>query len=193
MRPDEREALPDGATEGADGTITLTLGHGAGEAPVDCLILRRLNGGDMVKLLRSPALESQAVAMAAGWTLRACLDRSSRWQPSDLDRAGEVLVLLTGVGQEFPERAVAEAGRAIRLPFNHPARDGLGIWRRELVFRPLSSARLAGIPRNTERAIPAFVHHSTGIPLPQVRGLLDHMDATDFSAVHQVINRMNLA
>ncbi len=192
--------LPEGAEQNADGSVTLTLAYPitlrtriAGsdvvhEEPIAELVLHRLTGADMRKVL---AANNQMAQVALG---RACdmpparmAVAYQRLDASDLAAANGIVAELCGfsVADGLPE-TVTESDGVITLPLGHAAQPEGFELRTELAFHRLRGADMIAISQ-AKQTLPAAFARALRLQPKEADALFDAMDAADIMAAQRVI------
>jgi hypothetical protein len=191
--------LPERATLNDDGTVTLTfefpckieyrmLGGGVARTEdFDHLVLHRMRGLDMRKVLAAKNTDTAALAISAGLTVSKLELLMKVMDAADANAAERVVQeLLGGMANGLPAHA-EETADGVTLPLLYPATDGDGASQSELTFKRMTAADTKAIGQAKD-PLDWAVHRTTGLSPKAVKGLIDDMDAADVVAAQRVIN-----
>jgi len=190
--------LPDRATLLPDGTVRLdfefpckleyrdTRGTVARVETFDHLVLRRLQGPDMRRILDAKNATNAALARSAGLTPAKLALLVNAMDSADVGAAQQVInELLGGLKDGLPAHA-EETAEGYRLPLFYPATDGDGEAHTDLLFRRMTGADRIAISQAKDPLDWAF-HRATRLSPKAAKGLIDDMDGADVVAAQQVI------
>ena len=191
--------LPPGAVLNDDGSVTLTLDYptaiilrtaGAGAVvrnePVTQLVLRRLTGADVRKMIAAKNANTMALALSSGLGLAKLNMLQNVMDAADEAAAGIVVSeLLGGMNPGLPAQA-EETPEGVTLKLWWPAADEEGTVCSEILFKRLTAAQrrqAADAPNLLDWGVAL----STGMTPKVAKTLVDAMDGADAMAVNQVI------
>jgi hypothetical protein len=190
--------LPERATLLPDGTVRLDLefpcevkyrevgGQVARSDSYDHLVLRRLQGPDMRRILDAKNTTNAALARSAGLTPAKLALLLEKMDSSDVGAAQQVINELLGGQKEGLPAHAEETDAGIRLPLLYPATDGDGEAHSELMFGRMTGADRAAIAQ-AKNPLDWAIHRATGLTPKAAHGLVDDMDGADIVAAQQVI------
>lgn len=191
--------LPRGATLNGDGSVTLTLDYPKAlkfrtpgsefvvrEEPITQLVLRRLTGADVRKMIAAKNAVQMALALSSCMGLAKLSLLVQVMDATDEAAANEVVSeLLGGFGPELPARA-EETPEGITLKLWQPAADEEGTVHAEIAFKRLTAAQRRQAA-DAPNLLDWGVSLSTGMTPKLAKTLVDSMDGADAMAVNQVI------
>lgn len=201
LREGEQMELPERATLNPDGTVTLTFETAAAIVyrPVgggdprtesfDHLVLRRLKGAQLRKIIDAKAARGPdlALALSSGVSEAKLKLLYKVMEASDLVAARQVLDELVDItGEGLPAQAEQQPDGSIMLPLREPATDGDGVTHSELVFRKFKAEALVAM-QTAKDLLGASLQHTTGLTPKAASGLVDDMDAADLRAAQRVV------
>lgn len=191
--------LPPGATQNADGSVTLTLDYPkplkfrlvgsdtvTREEPVTELRLRRLTGADVRKMIAAKNSVTAALAFSSGLGLGKLALLQEVMDAMD-DAAANIVVseLLGGMKPGLPDHA-EDTAEGILLPLWQPVAAEDGTVHASILFRRLTAAQRRQAS-DAPNLLDWAVHLATGMTPKQAKTLVDSMDGADALAVNQVI------
>lgn len=191
--------LPRGTVLNPDGSVTLTLdfpvtlklrqvGSGAPvrEEPFTQLVLRRLNGADVRKMIGSKNSDNTGLALSSGLGPAKLAMLQNVMNARDESAARDVVSeLLGGSYTGLPESAEEEPD-GIRLALSVPAVDEEGVVQETLFFKHITAAQrrqAAEAPNLLDWAIAM----ATGCSPKMAKSLVDSLDGADAIAVYKVV------
>ncbi len=192
--------LPPGATLLPDGSVKLDLefpreltyrqvGSGTvvrGEH-YDHLVLRRLSGRDVRRLLDSKNAIDLAIAISSGMTHARFNQLQNVMDSADVGAAQQVVNELLGdLSRDGLPVQAEETDEGIRLPLFYPATDGDGELRAEILFSRMTGADRKAIATAPDTLTWAM-HRATGLTPKAAKELIDGMDGADVVAANRVI------
>lgn len=191
--------LPRGAELNPDGSVTMTLDYPvtlkfrlAGsdavtrEEPVTQLVLRRLTGADVRKMIGAKNPSTMALSLSSGLGLAKLHTLQNVMDASDDAAAAEIVnELLGGFAAGLPAHA-DETPEGITLPLMYPAADEDGTVRTEISFK-----RLTAVQRRQAGEAPNLLDWgasmATDVSPKTAKTLVDAMDGADAMAVNRVV------
>lgn len=190
--------LPRNAVLNDDGSVTLTFEFprdlqfkAVGGAVVktehhDHLVLRRLRGPDVVKILASKRSNETALALACGISAARVSLLLDAMDAADATAARNVVAeLLGGLGDGLPAHAQpTDAGYT--MPLRDPVTTDDGDQYGALSFRRLTGGDLKVIGEASD-TIAISIHRACGLTIKQAKDLLALMDGADTMDVNRVI------
>nr|WP_294555830.1 hypothetical protein [uncultured Rhodopila sp.] len=190
--------LPPGATVNQDGSVTLLLDYpfelefrvqGSDTVQTEHfgqLVLRRLDGPAVRKMLASPNAAKHALALSLGISLAKLALIKTKIDARDETAAGDVVQeLLGGLKGGLPE-GVEETPGGIKLPLRYPVTDAEGATVSEISFARITAAQKAVILRS-QSPVDWGIAAAIGISPKAAKALVDQMDGADAIAANMVI------
>ena len=191
--------LPANAEQNPDGSVTLTLKRPfelkfrpagseqvARVEPYTHLLLRRLTGADVRKMIAAKNAADMALALSSGLGPAKLNMMRPKLDAADEGAAGEIVSeLLGGMKPGLPAHA-EEADDAVVLPLFKPAIDGQGmVWDRLTLKRLTAQERRQAA--DADNLLDWAVARATALSPKLAKGVVDDMDGADAMGVNQVI------
>ena len=191
--------LPSGAVLNADGSVTLTLDYPVApkfrmagsdavvrEEPVTQLVLKRLGGADVRKMIAAKNATNMALAISSGLGLGKLNLLLQVMDATDEAAAGDVVgELLGGLKAGLPANAT-DGPEGVLLPFSFPVTGEDGTHYASLFFKRLTAAQRRQAV-DAANLLDWGVGIAAGVSPKDAKALVDAMDGADAMAVNQVI------